>query len=158
LKLGTFQTNLDSACVMSGLEDRFRISLPNTLALAKLANEMELEAIVARAEEWLAIVRRLWTEDEEFDFDGSFYQIRKGYLEPKPIQRPLPPIMNAGASERGRHFAVKNCDLVFTLIRTHDYDINAAHVAAYRKLAREEYGRSVKVWTHACVIQGETEK
>ena len=28
--------------------------------------------------------------------------------------------MNAGSSERGRHFACKHCDLVFTNIRTHD--------------------------------------
>ncbi len=46
LKLGTFQTNLDSGCVMSGLEDRLEISWPNTVALAKLADEMEFEAIV----------------------------------------------------------------------------------------------------------------
>ncbi len=112
----------------------------------------------ARAEEWLAIIRRLWTEDDDFDHEGDFYRIKKGYLEPKPIQKPHPPIMNAGASERGRHFAAKNCDLAFTLIRTHDFDVNAAHVAAYRRLAREEYGRSIQVWTHAVAVQGETEQ
>ncbi len=46
LKLGTFQTNLDSGCVMSGLDGRLDITWPNTLALAKLADEMEFEAIV----------------------------------------------------------------------------------------------------------------
>ena len=112
----------------------------------------------ARAEEWLAIIRRLWTEDDDFDHEGDFYRIKKGYLEPKPIQKPHPPIMNAGASERGRHFAAKNCDLAFTLIRTHDFDVNAAHVAAYKRLAREEYGRSIQVWTHAVAVQGETEQ
>ncbi len=42
------------------------------------------------AVEWLEIIDRLWTEDEEFDFDGKFYQIKKGYLEPKPTQEPRP--------------------------------------------------------------------
>ncbi len=251
LKLGTFQTNLDSGCVMSGIEGRLQITWPNTVTLAKLADEMEFEAIVpvARwrgfggatnpqgpgfetytwaagiaastaksgvistshvslvhpiiaakqsaaidhisngrfmlnvvcgwhgpememfgvpmmahedryvcAEEWLGIIKRLWSEDDEFDYEGRFYRIKKGYLQPKPIQKPCPPVMNAGASERGRHFAAKNCDLAFTLLRTHDYDVNTAHVAAYRKLAREEYGREIKVWTHATVVQGETEK
>ena len=46
LKLGTFQTNLDSACIMSSLEDRHHITWPNTVACAKLADEMEFEAIV----------------------------------------------------------------------------------------------------------------
>ena len=46
LKLGTFQTNLDSGCVMSGIEGRLQITWPNTVTLAKLADEMEFEAIV----------------------------------------------------------------------------------------------------------------
>jgi alkanesulfonate monooxygenase SsuD/methylene tetrahydromethanopterin reductase-like flavin-dependent oxidoreductase (luciferase family) len=66
--------------------------------------------------------------------------------------------MNAGSSERGRHFACKHCDLVFTNIRTHDIATNTAHVAAYYKLAREEYGREVKVWSNATIVQAETEK
>ena len=32
------------------------------------------------------------------------------------------------------------------------------HVQAYHKLAREEYGREVRVWTNATIIQAETEK
>jgi dimethylsulfone monooxygenase len=251
LKFGTFQTNLDSGCVMSGLDGRLEITWPNTMALARLADEMEFEAIVpvarwrgfggahdpqgpgfeaytwaagiaastvrcgvvstshvslnhpivaakqcaaidhisngrftlnvvcgwngpememfdvpltghedryARAEEWLAIVKRLWTEDGDFDHDGRFYRIKRGYLQPKPIQKPYPAIMNAGSSERGRHFAAKNCDLVYTVLRTHDFDACAAHVAAYHRLAREEYGRAVRVWTLATIVQGETEQ
>ena len=251
LKLGTFQTNLDSGCVMSDLDGRLDISWPNTVALAQLAEEMEFEALVpvarwhgfggatnpqgpgfeaytwaagiaastrkpgvfatshislnhpiiaakqstvidhisggrytlnivtgwnqpeidmfgtvmmshqdryACAEEWLAIIKRLWTEDESFDHEGRFYKITKGYLQPKPIQNPHPAVMNAGASERGRHFATKYSDLVFTVIRTGGLDEVRAHVQAYHKLAREEYGREVRVWTVANVVQGETEK
>ena len=169
LKLGTFQTNLDSGCVMSDLDGRLEITWPNTVTLAQLADAMEFEALVpvARwrgfggkpirrvrafetytwaagiaasteksgvistshvainhpiiaakqstvidhisngryhrstsstagisrkskcsasrcsitttattcAEEWLTIVKRLWTEDEEFDHEGKFYKI-----------------------------------------------------------------------------------
>ena len=46
LKLGTFQTNLDSGCVMSDLDGRLEINWPNTVQLAKYADEMEFEAIV----------------------------------------------------------------------------------------------------------------
>jgi len=251
LKLGTFQTNLDSGCVMSDLDGRLDITWPNTVALAKLADEMEFEALVpvarwqgwggktnpqgpgfeaytwaagiaastqtpgvfstshitinhpiiaakqsavidhisqgrftlnlvtgwvqpeiemfgqplltheeryACAEEWLAIVKRLWTEDDAFDHQGRFFKIAKGYLQPKPIQYPHPAIMNAGASELGRHFAVKHCDLVFTVIRTGGLDECRAHVQAYHKLARETYGREIKVWTLVNIVQGETEK
>jgi len=251
LKLGTFQTNLDSGCVMSDLDGRLDITWPTTVALAKLAEEMEFEALVpvarwhgfggatnpqgagfeaytwaagiaastktpgvfatshitlnhpiiaakqstvidhisggrytlnivtgwnqpeidmfgtammdhrdryACAEEWLAIVKRLWTEDESFDHDGRFYKISKGALAPKPIQHPYPAVMNAGASERGRHFATKHADLVFTVIRTGTLDDVRAHVQAYHTLAREEYGREVRVWTVANIVQAETER
>ena len=112
----------------------------------------------ACAEEWLAIIKRLWTEDDAFDHEGRFYKIAKGYLQPKPIQQPYPAIMNAGASERGRHFAVRHCDLIFTVIRTGGFDECRAHVQAYHRLAREEYGREIRVWTLANIVQGETEK
>ena len=251
LKLGTFQTNLDSGCVMSDLDGRLDITWPNTVALAKLADEMEFEALVpvarwqgwggktnpqgpgfeaytwaagisaatekagvistshitinhpiiaakqsavvdhisngrftlnivtgwvqpeiemfgqpmlshedryACADEWIAIVKRLWTEDDSFDHEGRFFKIKKGYLAPKPIQYPHPAIMNAGASELGRHYAVKNCDLVYTVIRTGGLEECRAHVQAYHKLARETYHREIKVWTLVNIVQGETEK
>src|ERR1700722_8108010 len=46
LKLGTFQTNLDSGCVMSDLEGRLDITWPNTVTLAQLGDEMGFEALV----------------------------------------------------------------------------------------------------------------
>ena len=46
LKLGTFQSNLDYGCLMADVEGRFQISWPNTIALAKLGDEMEFEALV----------------------------------------------------------------------------------------------------------------
>ena len=250
LKLGTFQSNLDYGCLMADIEGRLEISWPNTVALAKLADAMEFEALVPVARwrgfggklnpqgpgfetyswasgiaastanagvvatshcslnhpivaakqstvidhisngrmtlnivtgwnkpeidmfgvemlphddrydmavEWLHVVRRLWTEDEEFDHEGKYYKIVKGYLQPKPIQKPYPAVMNAGGSERGRHFACKYCDLVFTALGSPDFEQNKAQVAAYRKLAREEYGREVAVWTSANIVQAETE-
>ncbi|MEX2035944.1 MAG: LLM class flavin-dependent oxidoreductase, partial [Xanthobacteraceae bacterium] len=63
----------------------------------------------ACAEEWLGIVKRVWTQDESFDHAGRFFKIAKGYLAPKPIQYPHPAVMNAGASELGRHFAARHC-------------------------------------------------
>jgi alkanesulfonate monooxygenase SsuD/methylene tetrahydromethanopterin reductase-like flavin-dependent oxidoreductase (luciferase family) len=71
---------------------------------------LDHETRYERAAEWLTIIRRLWTEHEEFDFDGRFYRIKKGSLAPKPIQHPHPVIMNAGGSDTGRRFAAKHAD------------------------------------------------
>jgi alkanesulfonate monooxygenase SsuD/methylene tetrahydromethanopterin reductase-like flavin-dependent oxidoreductase (luciferase family) len=48
-------------------------------------------------EEQLEIVHRQWTE-EEFSFDGRHYRLRDSRAEPKPLQRPHPPIVMGGAA------------------------------------------------------------
>jgi probable F420-dependent oxidoreductase len=42
-----------------------------------------------RFEEYLAVMRRLWTEPA-VDFKGEFVTLREAAMEPKPAQRPLP--------------------------------------------------------------------
>jgi alkanesulfonate monooxygenase SsuD/methylene tetrahydromethanopterin reductase-like flavin-dependent oxidoreductase (luciferase family) len=110
------------------------------------------------AAEWLDIIKRLWTEDEEFDYSGKYYQIKKGMLRPKPIQSPYPVVMNAGGSETGRHYAAKYCDVAFVIFDPDDRDSARARVRSYRELAQREYGRDLQLWTAAYVVQGETEK
>src|SRR5262249_28621454 len=46
LKLGTFGSNLDRGCAISTIDGVLEIDWPNTLTLAKLADEMEFEALV----------------------------------------------------------------------------------------------------------------
>ncbi len=53
-----------------------------------------------RTDEYVRIVRRLWTEDV-VTFNGRFYRFHDIRLEPKPVQRPHPPIWIAGGSTGG---------------------------------------------------------
>jgi len=48
--------------------------------------------------EALTVIRRLWTETEPFDFDGAHVQLSGAFCNPKPLQRPHPPIMIGGRS------------------------------------------------------------
>jgi F420-dependent oxidoreductase-like protein len=43
-------------------------------------------------EEAIRIVRALWTQDS-VDFDGRYYQLRGAISEPKPLQKPGPPLV-----------------------------------------------------------------
>ncbi|HWB66436.1 MAG TPA: TIGR03619 family F420-dependent LLM class oxidoreductase [Mycobacteriales bacterium] len=52
----------------------------------------------ARAEEYLACLRAIWTE-EPIEFSGEFYQVPRGWVDPKPVQRPHPPVLLGGAAE-----------------------------------------------------------
>jgi probable F420-dependent oxidoreductase len=52
----------------------------------------------ARAEEFLQVLRALWTEDV-VDFRGRFYRVPAARMRPGPVQRPHPPVLLGGASE-----------------------------------------------------------
>jgi alkanesulfonate monooxygenase SsuD/methylene tetrahydromethanopterin reductase-like flavin-dependent oxidoreductase (luciferase family) len=104
------------------------------------------------AAEWLEVMRRLWTDEQEFDFSGRFISIRKGFHQPKPIQRPFPPIMNAGGSPVGRRFAAVHADIAFTYLSTDDLEATSRQVSGLRQLARERFGRELQVWIMAYVV------
>ena len=42
----------------------------------------------------------MWTEEPYASFNGKYYQIRNAYCNPKPIQKPSPPILVGGSGER----------------------------------------------------------
>src|SRR6266508_2903169 len=50
----------------------------------------------ARAEEFLAALRSLWG-DEVVEFHGRFYEIPPTRFDPKPLQRPHPPLLLGGS-------------------------------------------------------------
>ena len=55
---------------------------------------VELEKRGARFEEQLAIMKGLWTQ-ERVQFNGTYYTL-EGRLEPKPVQKPHPPLWIGG--------------------------------------------------------------
>lgn len=108
--------------------------------------------------EWLDVVRRLWRSNEEFDHHGEFFDVIGAISNPKPVQRPSPPIMNAGHSDRGRRFACEHADLCFIGIQSEAPESIRREVAKYKYMAREEFGREVQVWAHTYVVQRDTQK
>lgn len=42
----------------------------------------------------------MWTEEPSASFDGQYYKIKNALCNPKPIQKPSPPIMVGGSGER----------------------------------------------------------
>jgi probable F420-dependent oxidoreductase len=51
----------------------------------------------ARTEEYLAVLHALWA-DEVSSFDGEFYTIPAGRQDPRPVQKPGPPVLLGGMS------------------------------------------------------------
>jgi alkanesulfonate monooxygenase SsuD/methylene tetrahydromethanopterin reductase-like flavin-dependent oxidoreductase (luciferase family) len=116
------------------------------------ADGMDHDTRYAYAEEWIEIVRRLWTEQDEFDYEGRFFRVEKGFHQPKPLQQPHPPIMNAGSSGIGARFAAKHADMAFVAFYEDRLDHSRAQLAEMRRLGREEFGRSFQIWTTCRVV------
>lgn len=106
--------------------------------------------------EWLTVLRRLWTDNAEFDHHGEFFDIVGGTSAPHPLQ-PTVPVMNAAGSPRGRLFAAEHADLCFVIVQSEDPAEIRKQVEEYKATARENFGRDVKVWTHSVVVHEKTD-
>jgi alkanesulfonate monooxygenase SsuD/methylene tetrahydromethanopterin reductase-like flavin-dependent oxidoreductase (luciferase family) len=105
--------------------------------------------------EWLGIVKRLWTEEEPFDFDSENFHVRQAQAHPKPIQKPYPVLINAGHSPAGSDFAAREVDFAF--IGFDSVEAAGAVARRVRERARSEYKRNIGICTSALVVCRETE-
>src|ERR1019366_6510701 len=67
---------------------------------------------VARFTEGIALMKGLWTEPL-VTFDGEFWQLKDAPMEPKPFQKPYPPLWFGGSSEPALRRAVRLGDGFF---------------------------------------------
>ena len=88
----------------------------------------------SRVDEALDVCKRLWTEPsvehhrEFFDFDAVVF-------EPKPVQKPWPPLHCGGESPAALRRAALQCDGWYGLV--HDVESAAARVKELRRMLRE---------------------
>ena len=57
------------------------------------------------------IITRLWTSDEPFDFDGTYHHLTGALCNPKPVQRPHPPILIGGRSTATLRVVAEHADV-----------------------------------------------
>jgi alkanesulfonate monooxygenase len=65
----------------------------------------------ARSGEYLRILKRAWTEDEAFSFDGRFYRFEDHLAQVKPFQRPRIPLYFGGSSEEAIATGAREADV-----------------------------------------------
>jgi F420-dependent oxidoreductase-like protein len=69
-----------------------------------------LQHRVGRLSESLQIIRSLWTADRT-DFDGRYYRLKNAVANPKPIQRPHPPIWIGAGGEQMMKIVARHADV-----------------------------------------------
>ena len=105
--------------------------------------------------EWIDVIRRLWSEDQ-FDFEGKYYSVPGAHSEPKPVQKPGPVVMCAGASRAGSDFAAEHADCQF--INIFGLDGLKERVAGLKQDAKQRFGKDIKVFTTTYIMCGDTEQ
>ena len=70
---------------------------------------VDAERPVARFNEALALMKACWTEPE-INFDGRLWKLHGASMEPKPVQKPHPPVWFGGSAPAGMRRAVRHGD------------------------------------------------
>lgn len=109
----------------------------------------------AYGEEWLKIIKLLWSRPDGFDFNGEYFHLKGAVADPKPYGETQPLILNAGSSPAGAAFASRNADFLFIPIRWME---QAVESVATTVAAAEALGRSVGVFTSASVVCRPTQR
>lgn len=63
----------------------------------------------ARADDFLRCLSAIW-DDEVTEYHGEFYEVPMSRIEPKPVQRPHPPVLMGGMSEAAMRRAGRLAD------------------------------------------------
>ncbi|MHB9836045.1 LLM class flavin-dependent oxidoreductase [Paraburkholderia terrae] len=109
----------------------------------------------ARTDEYLQILRRVWTENEPFDHEGRFYRFEKAFSDVKPKQTPHVPIYFGGASEAALAVAGKHAD-VYALWGESKQQV--AELIARVRAEAAKHGRNVRFSVSFRPILASTEK
>jgi alkanesulfonate monooxygenase SsuD/methylene tetrahydromethanopterin reductase-like flavin-dependent oxidoreductase (luciferase family) len=57
------------------------------------------------------VIRRLWTETEPFDFDGTYLHLTGAFCTPTPVLRPRPPMLMGGPSTATLRVVAEHADV-----------------------------------------------
>lgn len=84
----------------------------------ELFGNLNSEQRYERAAEVMEILTRVWSQDGEIKHRGKYFDLDGWLVGPHPVQKPLPLIVSAGASDAGREFAGHYADYIFMPGRT----------------------------------------
>jgi len=105
--------------IVSGGRLEFGIGVGSRPTLPTARREYEMNGMpyletadaVGTFAEACTVIRRLWTEDEPFDFHGDHIQLTGAFQNPKPVQRPHPPIVIGGTSSPTLRVVAEHADV-----------------------------------------------
>ncbi len=101
---------------------------------------VEMDEAMERFEEAMAFIRKAWTTEGRFDFEGKRWKFDNVVIEPEPVQKPHPPLWHAaGRPESLEYTAREGYNLFLDQFATHQ--VIGERLSIYRN-ALKKYGRT----------------
>jgi alkanesulfonate monooxygenase len=126
----------------------------NDVELAQDGDHLTKDERYARTSEYLDIVRQEWTATVPFDYDGHYYQVKRGYGDVKPRRAEGIPVYFGGASAAAIPVAGKHADVYALWGETYD---QVRELVARIRAAAEPFGRQPKFSLSLRPILADTE-
>lgn len=108
----------------------------------------------ARSEEFIRSLKGIWTQDN-FSFDGKYYQFQNYTLKPKPLQQPHIEFFQGGSSRAARDMASRVSDWYFTNGNSVEEIEKQVHDIRSKAKANQH---QVKIGVNAFIIARDTEQ
>ena len=109
------------------------------------------------AQEWIDVIKLIWSDQEDFDFQRKYFSMKGIRGKPKPFGGTRPLMMNAGSSPTGQAFAIRNCDAFFLQASRDSLAETTQRVASVQERARQG-GREIGCYTVGVVTCRSTRK
>ncbi|HEY2525781.1 MAG TPA: TIGR03619 family F420-dependent LLM class oxidoreductase [Candidatus Binataceae bacterium] len=108
----------------------------------------------AMANECIEIFKRSWTADV-VDFRGRFFNFEQVSMDPKPVQKPRPPIIFGGVVPAGARRAIRHCDGFYPIFLDPQAEPNR-YAPLQDEIRREadRLGRDVSKFFMMAVVSG----
>lgn len=108
-----------------------------------------------RTDEYLDVVRKVWTSEAPFDHQGKYYRFERAFSAVKSVQKPHIPVYFGGASDAAIAVAGKYADIYALWGETH---AQVREIIARVRASAAKHGRSPRFSLSLRPILAETEE
>lgn len=127
----------------------------NDAELAQDGDQLTKDERYARTSEYIDVLRREWTCDQPFDYDGRYYKVWKGFGDVKPVHSGGIPVFFGGASDAAIAVAGKHADIYALWGETYE---QVSELADRVRAAAAIYNRSPEFSISLRTVLADTEE
>jgi len=127
----------------------------NDVELAQDGDHLTKDERYARTSEYLDVVRQEWSAAAPFDYDGHYYQVKRGFGDVKPYRAEGIPVYFGGASAAAIPVAGRHADVYALWGETYE---QVRELVARIRAAAEPFGRKPKFSLSLRPVLADTEE